>query len=173
MPALFFQRYGLLKEASALLERARSADEVLEILRSKARAISGADGVAVIRQEGDQVHYVGEDAISPLWSGQSFPIERCISGLAILERRSIAIPDIMADERVPYSAYLSTFVKSMAVFPLGKPVPTAALGLYWRDARPLERAVGLLMEFLTQGANATFEVLANRAERTTGVDRAA
>ena len=132
---LFFRRFGLLQEANGLLAQARSIDEVCEILRGRARAIADADGVAVIRRDGDQVAYIGEDAISPLWTGQRFPIERCISGVAILAQCPIVIPDILADNRVPLSAYLSTFVQSMAVFPLGWPAPiaasTASIAVFW------------------------------------------
>lgn len=162
---LFFARYGLLQEAGALMCEARSIDEILEILRDKARAIGDADGVCVVRREGDRVRYVGEDAIAPLWTGQDFPIGQCISGLAILERRPIAIPDVFADQRVPHSAYLSTFVKSMAMFPIGHPAPIAALGLYWRETRTLPRDAEILMGFLAQGANAAFERIAIGAER--------
>ncbi len=119
----------------------------------------------MIRRDGDEVVYVGEDAISPLWTGQRFPIERCISGMAILARVPIVIPDIGADHRVPLSAYLATFVRSMAAFPLGTPAPIAALGLYWREVRPLGRDVEALVGFLSQGANAAFEAIAVRAER--------
>ena len=166
----FFERFRLLGEANALLAGARTIDEVCEVLRTQARAIAQADGVAVIRRDGDAVVYVGEDAISPLWTGQRFPIRQCVSGLAILERRPIVIPDIGADHRVPLGAYLATFVKSMAVFPLGSPAPSAALGLYWRDVRPLGRDVETLMDFLSQAANAAFEAIAIRAERTAGPD---
>lgn len=164
----FFERFRLLGEANALLAEARSIDEVLEVLRSQARAIAQADGVAVIRREGDDVVYVGEDAISPLWTGQRFPIAQCVSGMAILARAPIVIPDIGIDARVPLGAYLSTFVKSMAVFPLGTPAPTAALGLYWRDVRPLGRDVEALVGFLSQAANVAFETIAIRSERAQG-----
>lgn len=165
---LFFERYGLLQQARARIARAATLNEVLEVLRAQARAIADADGVAVIRRDGDQVHYVGEDAIAPLWAGKTFAIERCISGIAMLERRPIIIPDITADERVPYNLYLSTFVKSMAMFPLGIPTPIAALGLYWKEVRTLTRDVEVLMGFLAHGANAAFEELALGAERAAG-----
>lgn len=161
----FFGRYRLLTEATALLRGATTEDEVLEIVRRQARRIAEADGVAVIRRVGDEVRYVGEDAIAPLWSGQSFPIERCVSGMAILARQPIAIPDIQADDRVPLNLYLSTFVRSMAVYPLGSPRPCAALGLYWREARTLNRGVDALMTMLSSGANAAFETLAIAGER--------
>jgi GAF domain-containing protein len=162
---LFFERYRLLGEANARLARATCVDAVLEVLRTHALAISGAEGVAVIRRDGDLVTYVGEDAIAPLWSGRSFPIRQCVSGLAILSRQPIVIPDITADSRVPMSAYLGTFVRSMAVFPLGAPRPLAALGLYWREARPFGRDVEELTTLLAQSANLAFQRLAQQLEQ--------
>ena len=162
---LFFKRFGLVQQASGQLCTARTLEEVFEILRAQARAIADADGVAVIRRDGDHVAYIGEDAISPLWTGQRFPIRRCVSGLAMLARQPIIIPDIAADDRVPLSAYLATFVRSMALFPLGRPAPVAALGCYWKEVRPLGRDVEALMGFLSQAANAAFEQIAMTAER--------
>jgi hypothetical protein len=161
----FFERYRLLGEANRLLALAASIDDVLEVLRAQARAIADADGVAVIKRVGDEVAYVGEDAIAPLWTGQNFPIERCITGMAILQREAIEIPDIARDMRVPLNAYLSTFVKSMAAFPLGGPAPIAALGLYWREVKPMGRDVHALVSLLAQAANAAFERIAIQAER--------
>jgi hypothetical protein len=162
----FFGRYRLLTEANALLRDAPTVEAVLEILRRQARRIALADGVAVIRRIDDEVHYVGEDAIAPLWSGQAFPIERCVSGLAILARAPIMIPDIRSDARVPLHLYLSTFVRSMAIYPLGAPAPSAALGLYWREPRTLGRDVDALMTMLAAGANAAFERVAIEGERS-------
>ena len=116
---------------------ATSEEEVLEMLRDSARAIALSDGVAVVRRYGDQVAYVGEDAITPLWTGQRFPIHTCISGLAMLARQPILIPDILKDPRVPLNAYLSTFVRSMAMFPIGTGEPgpvTRAVQTLFEDA---------------------------------------
>ena len=161
----FFERYRLLADTNQQLAAAGSFEAVLEVLRAQARAIADCDGVAVVRRDGDQVEYVGEDAIAPLWTGQRFPIERCITGLAILQHEPIVIPDIGKDPRVPLGAYLATFVKSMAVYPLGRPAPCAALGLYWREVKPLGRDVEALMGLLAQSANVAFERNAIRAER--------
>ena len=40
----------------------------------------GADGATFVLRDGDCCYYVDEDAISPLWKGQRFPLEACISG---------------------------------------------------------------------------------------------
>lgn len=148
--------------ATERLGSAGSLPDILEILRVSARAILRSDGVAVIAREGDCVHYVGEDAIAPLWSGQRFAIVSCISGLAMLERRIIVIPDIRLDPRVPLNAYLSTFVASMAVAPIGRGEPVAAIGAYWRCAQPIEDDALVLLDMLARGASAHLERIADK-----------
>src|SRR5690606_25773805 len=79
--------------------------------------------------------YADEDAISPLWKGQRFPISTCVSGWAMLHREMVVIEDIYADDRVPHAAYRPTFVKSMVMTPVRRDDPIAAIGAYWRKRR--------------------------------------
>ena len=139
-----------------------SIDGVIEALRECGRAIVGADGLTIIRREGDEVVYVTEDAISPLWSGQRFSIRVCVSGMAIQARAPIVIPDIMQDRRVPLNAYIATFVRSMAVVPIGHGEPGMAIGAYWRHAQPIAQ---LAVERLTALAHAAADAL-DRIEGT-------
>lgn len=162
--SILFRRWALVGAAVAALGEVTTIDAMLEVLRARTRAIALADGVCVVRRVGDRVAYVGEDAIAPLWTGQDFAIRQCVSGLAMLERQAILIPDIGADPRVPLNAYLSTFVASMAMFPLGAAEPVAALGLYWAEKRHIEPAALTLVDSLTRSANATLERLAICAE---------
>lgn len=156
-----FKRWRLMTAATERLRRAGSLPDILEILRASSRTILRSDGVTVIAREGHQVRYVGEDAIAPLWSGQRFPIESCISGLAMLTRQIIVIPDIRLDPRVPLNAYLSTFVGSMAVAPIGNGNPVAALGAYWRSAQPIEEDALVVLDMLARGASAQLERIAD------------
>ncbi|MEO5493369.1 MAG: GAF domain-containing protein [Sphingomonas sp.] len=156
-----FKRWRLLSAATRRLSETGTLDGVLAILRMSARAILQSDGVAVVRREGDKVHYVGEDAIAPLWSGQRFPVATCISGIAMLERRMIVIPDIRLDPRVPLNAYLSTFVASMAMAPIGHGNPVAAIGAYWRSTAPIEDDALTLLDMLAKGASAQLERIAD------------
>ena len=82
-------------------------------------------------RDGDYCLYADEDAISPLWKGQRFPIDICISGWAMLNRLPVAIEDIYADERIPHEAYRPTFVKSLAMVPIRTLDPVGAIGNYW------------------------------------------
>ncbi len=106
---------------------------VVAVLSESARRLSGADGVTVVLRDGDLCHYVEENAIAPLWKGRRFPLEACISGWCMLQRRQVAIEDIYADPRIPHDAYRPTFVQSLAMTPIRSEDPIGALGAYWAD----------------------------------------
>src|ERR1041385_6777438 len=86
-----------LVEVVQRLSMARDIAAVQEIVRRAARRLTGADGATFVLREGDRCHYADEDAISPLWKGQRFPMQACISGWAMLNRKPAVIEDIYAD----------------------------------------------------------------------------
>lgn len=124
-----------LVETIEQLSSARTVEDVAAVVRSKARAISGADGVSFVLRDGDDCHYLDEDAIGPLWKGRRFPLETCVSGWAMLNGTVAVIPDIYADDRVPHDAYRPTFVKSLVMMPVRRDEPIAAIGAYWAQMR--------------------------------------
>lgn len=113
------------------LATAKSLDRVTQVVRTVARELVGADGVSFVVREGDRCYYIEEDAIAPLWKGQRFPLEQCVSGWVMMNRIPVVIPDIFADPRVPADAYRPTFVRSMAMVPVNRERPIAAIGAYW------------------------------------------
>ncbi len=121
------------KNTSQLLAEANSHSRVQEIVRTAARRLCEADGAAFVLRDQDQCFYVDEDAISPLWKGQRFPIVNCISGWAMLNRQSTSIPNIFEDSRVPVDAYRPTFVRSLLMVPINRADPIGAIGIYWAD----------------------------------------
>lgn len=129
---------------------------VAAIVRTLARTLSGADGATVVLKRGDRVAYVDEDAIGPLWKGQDFPIEACISGWAITHRETVVIDNIYDDPRIPVIAYKPTFVNSLAMAPVRPDNPIAALGAYW--AKP-HRATRAQVEGLEAAAAETARAL--------------
>jgi GAF domain-containing protein len=107
-----------------------------------ARRAAAADGATFVLRDEDRCFYAMEDAMSPLWQGQRFPIETCISGWAMLHGEVAIVPNIELDDRIPIEAYRPTFVRSLAMTPVGVPEPTAAIGVYWsRAATPDPDAV--------------------------------
>ena len=117
-------RWKLLDAAQARLAAARSQDQIIAIVRDCARAVISADGVTFVLRDYSNCHYVEEDAITPLWKGQKFPMTSCISGWAMMNNQTAVIPDIFQDDRIPHEVYRKTFVKSLVM---------AAIGAYWRD----------------------------------------
>ncbi|WP_158266693.1 GAF domain-containing protein [Alsobacter soli] len=127
------------------LALAPDLDAVTEILRSTCRQVVGADGIAVVMRDEDRCVYLEEDAVGPLWKGQSFLMEACVSGWAMLNRRTVVIPDVAVDERVPQEFYRGRFVRSLAIAPVRPDDPIGALGAYWaRPRKPSAREIGAL-----------------------------
>ncbi len=134
------------------LSLARSLQAVMEAVRRAARELTGADGATFVLRDGDKCHYADEDAIAPLWKGHRFPMSACISGWAMLNKQSVAIEDIYADERIPADAYRPTFVKSLVMVPIRTGAPIGAIGSYWANHH---RATPEEIELLQALANTT------------------
>ncbi|MGC4109476.1 MAG: GAF domain-containing protein [Nocardioides sp.] len=100
------------------------------IARTAARRVAGSEGATFVLRDGDRCFYADEDTIAPLWKGQRFPINECISGWTMLNAEPAVIPDITVDARIPQAAYRSTYVQSLVMVPVGTP-PAAAIGVYW------------------------------------------
>lgn len=113
------------------LSLARSLRDIQEVVRHAAREIAGADGATFVLRDLDRCYYADEDAISPLWKGQRFPLSACVSGWVMEHAQHVVIPDIYADERVPADAYRPTFVQSLAMVPIRTEAPIGAIGTYW------------------------------------------
>ena len=128
-----FRTWTPLFAAAERLANARSLDDVVEVVRTTARVIVGAQGITVVRSEGDECHYIAEDAIAPLWAGQAFPQDCCISGWVMIHGEPAVIPDIFADPRIPHDLYRDTFVRSLVMMPVDTGAQPMAIGAYWAE----------------------------------------
>lgn len=140
--------------AIQLLREAESVEEVELVLKGSARAAVQAQGVTIVRLEDGHCHYADEDAMSPLWKGQRFPVNRCISGWAMTHGQTVVVPDIRVDERIPQEAYRPTFVRSLAMVPIRPESPVGAIGAYWADSHLASADEVAILERLA-GAAAT------------------
>jgi two-component sensor histidine kinase len=120
-----------LLRAVEALARAGSSEDVVDIVRKTARRLIGSDGIALVIRDGEACHYIEEDAIGPLWKGSKFPMSECISGWVMQNGRTVAIPDVFKDRRIPSYLYHKTFVRSLVMAPAGSEHPIGALGAYW------------------------------------------
>jgi signal transduction histidine kinase len=139
------------------LSLARDLDSVMAIVRRAARELTGADGATFVLRDGDKCYYAEENAISPLWKGQRFPMSSCISGWAMLNAQPAVIEDIYADPRIPADAYRPTFVKSLAMVPIRKERPIGAIGNYWARQRVPAREEVAVLEALANVTSVTLE----------------
>jgi PAS domain S-box-containing protein len=121
----------LLVEAIQELSVSSSMENIMKTVRIFARKLLNADGSTFVLRQEDTCYYADEDTISPLWKGKRFPISECITGWAMLNKKSVKINDIYSDERVPIEAYKSTYVRSLAVAPIRINNPLGAIGVYW------------------------------------------
>lgn len=76
------------------LSLARDLESIMRIVRTVARKLTGADGATFVLRDNGLCFYADEDAISPLWKGNRFPMEVCISGWTMLNKKSAIIEDI-------------------------------------------------------------------------------
>ena len=120
-----------LTDAVQRLALAEGMEDVQRVVRGAARRLSGADGATFVLRDGGECFYADEEAIAPLWKGKRFPLQACISGWAMLNRKPAVIEDIYADERIPYDAYRPTFVRSLVMVPIRTMDPVGAIGIYW------------------------------------------
>jgi diguanylate cyclase (GGDEF)-like protein len=163
----------VLLEAVQELSKSRTVGDVQTVVRTAARRLVDADGATFILRDGEECYYADEDAISPLWKGQRFPLDACISGWAIRNASSVAIVDIYADDRVPQDAYRPTFVKSLVMTPIRSSDPLGAIGMYWADmhrATPEEVAVARALADSTAVALEHVQLL-SELDRTTQLSR--
>jgi PAS domain S-box-containing protein len=173
------EQWKALFTTAELLARPRSIEHVVDVVRAAARSVTGAQGITFVTCEGDQCRYVAEDAIEPLWLGQSFLLEDCVSGWVMRHGTSAVIPDIYADDRVPHAAYRPTFVKSMVMMPVHSSTGVAAIGAYWSDAKEPDPVVIEMMEQLARFVGAALDNVAlqnsleilNRAGAAVAADR--
>lgn len=155
---LLNRRLKTLQQAISRLAGAKRLADVTRITRKAARTLIGADGATFILRKNDRCHYVDEDAIGPLWKGQDFPMECCVSGWVIQHNQPVIIEDIYADERVPIDSYRPTFVKSIAMVPITTAEPLGAIGIYWATRKTATREE---MELLSALADAVAVAIEN------------
>lgn len=138
---------------------ARSLEDLTRIVRTAARDMVEADGVTFVLHEKNRVFYVDEEAIAPLWKGQSFAAEDCISGYAMEHREAVVIEDIADDSRVRADAYDATFVKSLVMVPIRTLDPVGAIGAYWAVNRKVQTWELRILQALADASAVTLEGL--------------
>jgi hypothetical protein len=156
-PLSHLEQVGELVNAIQRLSLARSFQDIQRVVRTAARRLTGADGASFVVRDGETCCYVDEDAVSPLWKGQRFPMADCVSGWVMRHGRPAVIPDVFADDRVPHDVYRPTFVKSLAMVPIRALDPIGAIGIYWAHRHEPEPSAIAMLRALADSTAVAFE----------------
>lgn len=156
---------------------ATSPEQVMDIVLLAVRKIADAPGASFILLDHGFCYYADENSISPLWKGQRFPLNMCVSGWVILNNQSVIIPDIYSDARILPGFYKHTFIKSMAVLPIGMEQPIGAIGIYWSEIyQPNGEIISLLQLLADMTMNSMknvqkyVEISKQLSDRTTALE---
>ncbi len=133
MSDIINQKTEQLIEVIQKLSLCRNIESIRDIVKHAARDLVQSDGATFVMRDNEHCFYVDEYAISPLWKGKRFPLSSCISGWAMINKKSVAISDIYQDDRIPHDAYRPTFVKSLVMVPIRAMDPIGAIGNYWQN----------------------------------------
>ncbi|HEY3644034.1 MAG TPA: ATP-binding protein [Gammaproteobacteria bacterium] len=145
------------------LGRARDMEAVVAKVCDAARRLSGSDAAVLTLREGELCHVVGEDSATPYWKGHRYPLQESVTGWVIENKQAVVLDDT-DDPRVSVSIYRNTYVKSMAVVPLGSPEPIGSLSNLWRGRhRPTADEIKL-MGILADAAAAALDNVRSHAD---------
>lgn len=161
-----------LAQVTLSMAHARDLPELMCLVRSAARELTGADGATLILREGDHCRYADEDAIGPLWKGHRFLLTNCISGWVMLHDTAVIIDDIYSDPRVPHEAYRSTFVQSLSMAPIRRGEPMGAIGCYWARRNGADSQILRVQQVLADAVALAFENMGMRRQLTVAQARA-
>src|SRR5262249_41396763 len=128
---LYLRGLERLAQVSLELSRCRDMEAVVSQVGRAAREMSGSDAAVLSLREGELCHVIGEDSATPFWKGRRFPLKETITGW-VIEHNQPMVADDMNDPRVSAGIYRTTYVKSLAVVPFGKPEAAGTLSNLWR-----------------------------------------
>lgn len=147
------QEASLLLDVVQQLSMTHDLAQIGAIVKRAAGELLAPEGVTFALREQDSCVFADEEAIAPLWKGRRFSTSDCLSGWAMIHRRTAVIEDVDADPRAAsLDLYSGTFVKSLVIVPIRPADPLGAIGAYWANPRRPQRREVALLEALAAGA---------------------
>lgn len=148
-----WERFQRLAAALAAIAASRDRDEVMEVVRTSVRQLTGADGASLVLRDGEQFHYASEDCPrGSLWDGQDLATLGCVSRWAIEENETVIVEDVHQDSRIPPQFHKPDLVRSLIIVPLGSDHPFAVVGAYWSQLHRPDNEEVAVLKVLTRAA---------------------
>lgn len=139
------------------LSLARSPSEIHRVLSRAARRLNRAGGSGLVLVDGLFAHYVDEDGAAPGWQGRRIPLESCLTGWCVGNRRPVVIDEVRADIRLPVAPYWSTPVASLIMVPVRSRDPIGALANYWSEPHSATGEEVRVLQALADSASVALE----------------
>jgi len=130
------QKQILVFDALDRLSGARSNQCVVAILHTSIREVADADGVTVMLRDGEEIRYISDGCIDPLWRSDRFPLASSIAGSAMRSHQHVLIDEIAGDARPASDICPNAPIKSLAVLPIRSADPIGAIAVYWKETPP-------------------------------------
>jgi diguanylate cyclase (GGDEF)-like protein len=150
------------------LALARTAPEIHRVVSRTARRLTRADGSGLVLVDGAFARHVDEDGTGPGWKGRRIPLDSDITGWCVRNRRSVVVPDVRDDIRLPVAPYWSTPVTSLVAVPIRARQPIGALINYWTEPHAADAESTRWLQMLADSASLALE---NAQIRTSMEDR--
>lgn len=134
-PAPHFASGIDLAQTIGSLVSATTSSDVMRVVQANVKRVMSADGIVIIRRDGEYCHYVEEDTETPLWKGRRVPLIECPAARSITNSETLVFPDVANGDDAQLAAYAGTFVKSALIVPVANGENSAAIGIYWANSR--------------------------------------
>ncbi len=145
------------------LALARTGPEIHRVVSRTARRLNRADGPSLVMVEGTFARHVDEEGTGPGWRGRRVPLDSCITGWCVRNRRAVVVSDVRADIRLPVAPYWSTPVTSLIAVPIRSRAPIGAIVNYWSEPHLANGDDIRLLQALADSAALALENSAVRA----------
>lgn len=153
--SLLNKRLEILIESVKQLAAAQTIENVQQIVTDAGRKLVNSDGSAIVFMDDGECYYAYENTLEPLWQGNRFPAEECISGWVMMNQQPAIIDDVYSDPRIPVEIYKPTYVKSLVMVPVTGIEVIGAIGNYFKNRYlPTETELKLLQTLADAAATA-------------------
>lgn len=113
------------------LSHAKNLEEIHAIATTSARRLVAATTSILLSRDGDSFVIICEGSSNPQWIGQRFPAARCLGDWVMRNRKSAAVEDVRADDRLAAESYMNLGMLSVAMVPVRTRDPQAVLAVLW------------------------------------------
>lgn len=139
------------------LSEVRDVPAIARIVSDAGHRIVGSDGATFVLRDEEEVVCVEVVGTDEKWKGGRAPLDKSITGRAILTREPLLIEDIRTHPGMPAGAYRPGSPVSMVVMPIRKSDPIGAIVLFWLEPHVASHEELKILQALADITSVTWE----------------